>query len=70
MGRMPTDGIFDRNPSPLEWADGFSISRAARPSQIGFLYPWMPNKDNRLMDSFLTDLQAVAPTVRLHGDDR
>jgi superfamily I DNA/RNA helicase len=40
------------------------------PSQIGVLYPWMPNKESTLMDEFLKGLRTLAPAVRLHGKDR
>jgi hypothetical protein len=40
------------------------------PSQIGVLYPWMPNQESPLMDEFLKGLRALAPAVRLHGEDR
>lgn len=40
------------------------------PSQIGVLYPWMPNKESPLMAEFLKGLRTLAPVVRLHGEDR
>jgi hypothetical protein len=41
------------------------------PEQIGILYPWMPKIDEPLMDTFLTQLRTLAPTVWLaRGRDR
>ena len=40
------------------------------PSEIGVLYPWMPNKESPLLTEFIKGLQTLAPVVRLHGEDR
>jgi superfamily I DNA/RNA helicase len=42
-----------------------------KPEEIGILYPWMPKIDEPLMETFLTQLRTLAPTVWLaKGRDR
>lgn len=40
------------------------------PSQIGILYPFLPQNDAPVMNDFVKQLQSLAPAVRLHGQDR
>jgi hypothetical protein len=40
------------------------------PSQIGILYPWMPNRECPLLAEFMKGLQTLAPNVWLYGEDR